>query len=126
MSEPTSTATPTFDKLPPTPAQVEDANHDGLVDQPDMSGWRRYVPRISIRWLLWISDAGTEFCNGFLDGLLPGTGGAGIGAAINETGVATDIATNAAVGFLAGAALNGLKQFHGWRTQNPMPNPFRP
>ncbi len=123
MSEPTATAAPTFDKLEPTPSQVEDANKDGLVDQPIK--WK-YVPRLSIRWLLWISDAATEFCNGFFDGLLPGTGGAGIGAAINTTGVPGDIATNAMVGFLAGAALNGLKQFHGWRTQNPMPNPFRP
>lgn len=124
MSEPTSTAAPTFEKLPPTPSQAEDANGDGLVDQPPIK-WR-YLPRISIRWLLWVSDAGTEFVNGFFDGMLPGTGGAGIGAAINQTGVPSDIATNAAAGFLAGAALNGLKQFHGWRNQNPMPNPFRP
>lgn len=93
-----------------------------IPEDPDGDGLTR---RPTVEWLLWVTDAITEFVNGFLDGLLPGVGGASIGAAVTRTTSTNEIVTNATMGFFAGAALNGLKEFHGWRRTSPMPNPFR-
>ena len=74
---------------------------------------------------LWWSDFLTEFKQGAIRGLLPGTGVGGVAVAQTDT---TDVQTLtwAGFGYLAvTAATNGLVNAVMWARTNPIPNPFR-
>jgi hypothetical protein len=75
--------------------------------------------------LLWLTDATTECCNGFLRGLLPGTGVGGVAVAQTDT---TDVSTLSWAGFggvFVTAMSNGIVHVVVWHRTNPIPNPFR-
>ncbi len=95
----------------------EDRDNNGLTERP------------SVRWLVWCSDAFTEFCNGCLAALLSGvTGGVivGGGTAAQVTSDPTTIRLNALVGFVAPVVINGGVALKEWHRTNRMPNPFKP
>ncbi len=77
------------------------------------------------RFALWWTDAATELGNGFLRGLLPGTGVGGVAAAQEDT-MDVSTLTFSALGALAVTAFfNGLVHVVVWHRSNPIPNPFR-
>ena len=100
--------TPDLGKLP------EDADGNGLTEHA------------SIRWLLWLSDAVTEFCNGVIAGAPMGAVVGGANAASTDTMNTHALTFSAFLGFMTAAIGNGLKHLIVWHHEHPMPNPFRP
>lgn len=76
-------------------------------------------------FVLWCTDAATEFWNGCLDGILVGSGGGLLGVAQTETMAPGKLILNGVLGFLGGMALSGLSAFKIWHKTNRVPNPFR-
>lgn len=92
----------------------EDRDGDGLTERP------------SVRWLLWISDALTQFANGFLSGVPVGAVVGGANAATTDSLNPQVLSLAVIYAALLTAAGNGLKHFIIWHSAHPMPNPFRP
>jgi len=98
---------------------AEDSDNDGLVD--------RFRP--ARRWLLWVTDAFTEFANGAIAALLSGIAGGSLAGAGTASQLTLDPATirfNALIGFVLPLIVNGGVALKAWHKANPMPNPFRP
>lgn len=79
-------------------------------------------------YLLWWTDFVTEFKQGALRGLLPGSGAGGGSAGVAKATTEIDANTLALIGAGAAASVilsNGLINAVIWARQNPIPNPFR-
>ena len=68
----------------------EDTNDDGLVDSLHPS----------VRWLLWLTDAGTTFVNGALESLTVSVTVGGANAAASEETSINGLGVKAAIGTL--------------------------
>lgn len=77
-------------------------------------------------FFLWWSDFLTEFENGFVRGLFPGTGVGGVAVGNTDT-TETSVLLSVGLGALiVTACFNGLTHAGIWARDNKIPNPFRP
>lgn len=83
------------------------------------------VPPSTKMFVVWCTDATTEFLNGCLDGILVGSGGGIIATAQTDTTAPGKLFLHGIVGFMAGMGLSGLTAFKVWHKTNRIPNPFR-
>ena len=100
---------------------------DGVVINDDPDGNTLcFWP--STHWWVWVTSAFTVFVRGMLAGLFLGVAGA-VGVVANTDSINTGtLIQNGSVGFVIGLFLKGLERYHNWqaKTENEMPNPFRP
>ena len=85
----------------------------------------KITPPSTKLFILWCTDAVSEFFNGCCDGILIGSGGGVITVAQTDTTAPSKLLINGALGFAAGMGLSGLSAFKVWHKTNRMPNPFR-
>ena len=85
----------------------------------------KITPPSTKLFVLWCTDAMSEFFNGCCDGILIGSGGGIATVAQTDTTAPAKLIINGIIGFLAGMGLSGLSAFKVWHKTNRMPNPFR-
>lgn len=81
------------------------------------------------RYFLWWTDLLTEFQQGAIRGLLPGTGGGAGSAGVAKANSDLDASTLATIGvgaFVSMVVANGISNAVVWARANPIPNPLRP
>lgn len=75
-------------------------------------------------FVIWCTEAATEFVNGCMDGILVGSGGGVISVAQTDTLSPHKLIINGLLGFAAGMGLSGISAFKVWHKSNRIPNPF--
>ena len=73
---------------------------------------------------VWCSQALTEFIEGALAGITVGVGVGGAAVSQTDSLESTVLTLAAAKGILLAMAVNGVKHFVVWHSNNHFPNPF--